>query len=431
MKNHEMMSEETSKEEIHEKKIVGYLLSGGNIDYISEVNGADWSEISLKDEDAVFEKMYEDGDEVKKLENQLLRQIAMPSNKKPMGEIFASVDDKHSKRILTYMTGGEWENYANAGPGELNAFLTKYPTPMEFEDDAVKFLTMIREANGDDKSREYNNAMGEFCQKVYGKRYEYYKAMKRLDRDAEEHNMMFHRETAGEAQETLKVEAGGYSLNKAYTIDPGAVNVERSNKDAMYVNEEKGIFGVFDGAGEADGAGIASDTAARVVGSLAETLDVNTTDGIRNMLIFANDEINQTAGAGCSTAVVGKIIKEKGQKKLIFGCVGDSRIYVIRNGDAYQITQDEGVGNLLANALGRRDIDSTKIVQQVGEVQLLNGDQLVFCSDGITGDKPEDFIPTKEMALAVMSATSPSEAAKALTRRATKKDDRTAVVVRV
>ena len=425
------MSEETPIEEIHEKKIVGYLLSGGNLDYISKKNGADWSEIDLKHEDALFEKMYEDGDSIKKLENQLLKQIAMPSNNKTMGEVFSTVNDKHSKRILTFMTGGEWKNYEQAGASELNMFLSKYPTPMELEDDATRFLTLIQQQNGDDKSREYNEAMGEFCQKIYGKRYEYYKAMKRLDRDAEEHNMIFHRETAGEAQEALKLEAGGYSLNKAYTIDPGAMNVERPNEDAMYINEEKGIFGVFDGAGGVGGADLASGTAAKVVESVAENYDVNTTEGIKNMLIFANQAVNDTEGAGCSTAVVGKIVKEKGQKKLIFGCVGDSRIYVVRNGDAYQITKDEGVGRYLANALGMRNKNPLEVVTQVGEVQLVDGDQLVFCSDGITGDKPEDFIPTKEMALTVMSATSPTEAAAALTRRATKKDDRTAVVVRV
>lgn len=444
MKNHESFHSnpnanngaEFTKEEMHQKKLVGYLVSGGNLDYISERNGANWSEVSFKDEDVLFEMMHEDGGRIKKLEHGLLEKIKMPSQKTSVGEVFDTVSDKHGKRILTYMTGGEWENYASTGPTELANFLQKYPTPMDFENEAVVFLNIIREKNSIAKAQEYNLAMDNFCQKVYGKRYEYYKSIKALHKGAEERNRLFHPEIRRGAGEKPVKECGGYSLNKIHTTPN--MNPNRPNEDAMYINEEQGVVGVFDGAGGISGGVLppdaparASMAAARQVQAIVETHGVETEDGIRNMLIFANQAVCDTEGAGMTTAVVGKINEEHGRKQLIYGCVGDSRIYVIRNGDAHQITRDEGFLNIIDNALGYKGKSGTDIVKQIGVFPLMEGDQLLFCSDGITGDKPEDAIPTKEIASIILGARNTTEAAAALASRATKRDDRTAVVVKV
>ena len=52
-------AEDFSKEEMHERKIVGYLLSGGDADYITGKNGKDWAEVSFKDIDNVYEQIYQ------------------------------------------------------------------------------------------------------------------------------------------------------------------------------------------------------------------------------------------------------------------------------------------------------------------------------------------------------------------------------------
>lgn len=437
MKNHESFHSnpnanngaEFTKEEMHQKKLVGYLVSGGNLDYISERNGANWSEVSFKDEDVLFEMMHEDGGRIKKLEHGLLEKIKMPSQKNSVGEVFDTVSDKHGKRILTYMTGGEWENYASTGPTELANFLQKYPTPMDFENEAVVFLNIIREKNSVAKAQEYNLAMDNFCQKVYGKRYEYYKSIKALHKEAEERNRLFHPEIRRGAGEKPVKECGGYSLNKIHTTPN--MNPNRPNEDAMYFNEDRGIIGVFDGVGGVVGGNIASNAAAGVLKSVAENYDIHSPNELKNALIFANQAVCNTVGGGMTTAVVGKINEEHGRKQLIYGCVGDSRIYVIRNGDAHQITRDEGFLNIIDNALGYKGKSGTDIVKQIGVFPLMEGDQLLFCSDGITGDKPEDAIPTKEIASIILGARNTTEAAAALASRATKRDDRTAVVVKV
>ena len=412
---------------MHERKIVGYLLSGGDADYITGKNGKDWAEVSFKDIDNVYEQIYQNPDNVRDAEHELLMRITLPSDRKSIGAVFDSVSDKHSKRILTYMTNGDWDNYSAAGPTELVEFLQKYPTPMDFEKDAAGFLNMIYAQNGEQKSKQYNQDMDTFCQNVYGKRYEYYKAIGQLHVEADERNRLVHPEKNGEVRESLFKECGGFTINKGDLIgDP-----DRLNQDAMYVNEDYGVFGVFDGVGGVTGGHNASEKAASIIGSITENYGIGSLNALKNALIFANDGVRDEGGGGATTAVVGQIINDEFGKKLIFGCIGDSRIYIVREGEAYQITTDEGEGRYITNHLGRRDVPSSEVPKQLAEVRLREGDQLVFCSDGITGDKPEDAIPTSEMALIVSSAANPKEAAAALSRRATKIDDRTAVVVKV
>ena len=143
------------------------------------------------------------------------------------------------------------------------------------------------------------------------------------------------------------------------------------------------------------------------------------------ILADANEEI---AGRGVSTAVIGRILEKDGRKVLLWASVGDSRIYLVRNGvkDAFQVTKDEGEGNRLWYGLGHNFR-----VRQFGELPLMDGDRVVFCSDGVTGDYELDFIPNDEFASIVGGAETADLAAWSLINRATKRDDRTAIVVEV
>ena len=199
-------------------------------------------------------------------------------------------------------------------------------------------------------------------------------------------------------------------------------------EDELFADQKKGIFAVFDGMGGDFGGGEASKTAALAMGEILDYMDPKTSEDLGQVLTRVAHRVERNRKAGATTGVVGRIVKTKsGKKKLIYANVGDSRIYLVNEDKATQITQDEGLGHNIWNALG---LEIFKM-KQVGEVKLEERDRLVFCTDGVTGDTEDDFMSDEELAMIVSGAKNCSQAAKELTEKARKKDDRTAIVVEV
>lgn len=128
--------------------------------------------------------------------------------------------------------------------------------------------------------------------------------------------------------------------------------------------------------------------------------------------------------------------------RALIGHVGDSRAYLIRQGTARQLTQDHSVAaelvrnghlteqearrhphrHVLTRALGGDRMPAVDVL----EVELLPGDRLVLCTDGLT-----TALEAEEIARTVAEAPSAREAADALLLEATRKqapDNVTAVV---
>lgn len=450
MRNHESFSNdstnsgENSAEEknlaLHKKKLVGYYLSHGDSRYIFESGKKEFSESSIDEEStqSALDLIRERGDFCKKIERNLLLEIAPSSHGETAQDTFEKFsDDKHQKRILTYLSGGDWDDYDSASGETVGNFLRVYPTPIDFESDADRFLKMIGEHNSRQKYDEYAGAMENFKKTVYGKRYEYYKAMKELHKEAEKMDgsrdertkrvgLKVASATRNEALENETnpvVAAGGMTLNKGILTG----DKERKNEDAAYCNWEKGVFAVFDGAGGVHGGARASEIANYVTGKMVEWRKPGSAGDLKAILEKANEMMCKDRDAGISTGVICSVIKRGGEKHLAFASAGDSRIYIVRGGRAYQITNDEGYGNKIYNALGMEEAK----IQQFGEYKLMKGDRIVLCSDGITGDYEKDFIPEQEFVKIVENAQDMNKAAAGLIRRATKKDDRTAVVFEV
>jgi protein phosphatase len=125
--------------------------------------------------------------------------------------------------------------------------------------------------------------------------------------------------------------------------------------------------------------------------------------------------------------------------------VGDSRVYLIRNGDIQQVTNDHSLvmeqvrrglltkeeaesserKNLLMRALGAEE----KVDVDLDEIFLMPGDTIVMCSDGLSNMVPDDGI-----AQIVGEADTPQHAAERLVEVANDNggmDNITVIVVRV
>ena len=150
------------------------------------------------------------------------------------------------------------------------------------------------------------------------------------------------------------------------------------------------------------------------------------------VLNAADERVLNDENAGVSTAVLVKVVQHEGRTKLAYASVGDSRIYIVdKNNNVQQITHDEGEGSVIWNAIGARREDlaqGASRTEQYGEVELHQGDRIVLCSDGITGDYGSDLMSDRELGFIMSRSTDALEASKNLIASARKNDDRTAIV---
>lgn len=87
----------------------------------------------------------------------------------------------HYERILTGMTGGDGNKPRPASAQDLQTFIQKYPTPVDFESTRISFLDTIGRANGPAKYNEYAEDMANFENAVYGERRAYFDALEDLE----------------------------------------------------------------------------------------------------------------------------------------------------------------------------------------------------------------------------------------------------------
>lgn len=399
------------------------------------------------DEARRAQKILVEDDNVENLERDLLRIIQGPIDQYGAGAVFNGMnDDKHQKRILGYMVRDKkgWELYNYTSRNDVENFIHQYPTPIDFENTREGFLKIIRAGNSQEKAQEYEDAMEEFQQRVYGKRYEYYKAMKELHKEAEETGTRRPNGGVGKIErikskfaeiferDSVVKDAGLAMKNKNLTggDEFWAQNPNRPNEDAAYYNPRIGMFGVFDGAGGVRNAALASQLGKDAVIREVSKRTPGTPDELKQILTVANGVVASEGGGGISTVVIGRILEKQGQKTLVWASAGDSRIYVVGKGTVKRITKDEtleGHPNVITNGLGTKSFQ----VEYAGKYKLNDGDRIVFCSDGVTGDRGKDIMQDDELARIVREALDADMAAQELIRRARKFDDRTAIVVEV
>ena len=219
------------------------------------------------------------------------------------------------------------------------------------------------------------------------------------------------------------------SLRSGSATDIGR-NPRRLNKpNPDMILEASGIFAVADGMGGHLGGEVASLTA---IEALRRSFSPEEgPEGLERAIGVANEavvtESNTTADLrdmGTTLAVVA-LVDADGDELLAVGNIGDSRIYLLRDGELSQLTDDHSLpeelfrrGQLTKEEAAvdpRRNIVTRVLGPSFGEgpdIQNLVpyvGDRVLICSDGLYNEVDDD-----DIAHALRTIGDPTDAARAL-----------------
>jgi PPM family protein phosphatase len=234
------------------------------------------------------------------------------------------------------------------------------------------------------------------------------------------------------------------------TVAAGVTDVGRvreANEDAYFVGES--IVAVADGMGGHLAGEVASATALEPVQSLDGRVfedGPHAIDALRQAVVQANDTVSQMARdeptyRGMGTTLTVAMMEGR---RLHLAHVGDSRAYLLR-GDRFsqltddhtlvqhlvdegQITREEAATHPQRSIITRAIGVSPDIEVDVLSLELDPGDQLLLCSDGLTGVVEDD-----EIARELATGDDPDETLKRLVDAANAgggPDNVTAVLVR-
>jgi PPM family protein phosphatase len=191
--------------------------------------------------------------------------------------------------------------------------------------------------------------------------------------------------------------------------DPG--RVRSVNQDAYFADADKGLFIVSDGIGGGQAGALASEVVVRVLPAIIQQrlagLKGNSTPAIRTQLRHAICELSQKLSAESAAQIELRgmgatlVVALLGRRSVHLAHLGDSRAYVFRRRRLLQLTNDHSVVGILLRqgeitpeqahshpAQGRlsRFVGMEgEVLPDVKTVGLKKGDQLLLCSDGLTG----------------------------------------------
>ncbi len=193
----------------------------------------------------------------------------------------------------------------------------------------------------------------------------------------------------------------------------------KHNEDAWLAVPEVGLFVVCDGVGQRARGEVASDTAANAIADYIADGRRDILDELRTRAVWSDADTetlammvrNAIATASYFVHSIGEfepshrgmsttasVLLHAGSHAVV-GQVGDGRVYLYRNGDVTQLTEDHTLAqgqlragmispeqartsdlrNLITRSVGRKSYVKVDITP----VQLLPGDRLLLCSDGL------------------------------------------------
>jgi protein phosphatase len=185
----------------------------------------------------------------------------------------------------------------------------------------------------------------------------------------------------------------------AYRSELGYVRTR--NEDATFVAEltnEAFLVAVADGMGGHPAGDVASRIAVDTLKAAVAGVGADPDHELNELLQAAHEAVLAAAAAEPAydgmgtTAVVSYVMSERAH----VAHVGDSRCYLVRDGQAAQLTHDHNKNGYLTQALGvPRPIEPESVV-----IEFQAGDRLLLCTDGLSGLVP----PT---AIGELAATGP------------------------
>jgi PPM family protein phosphatase len=187
----------------------------------------------------------------------------------------------------------------------------------------------------------------------------------------------------------------------------GATDVGKTrsgNEDALLIGDS--VFAVADGMGGHLAGEVASETALEPIRALAGKVFDDASQAVtalRDAVVAANDTVSDLAERepayhGMGTTLTAALVEGR---RLHLAHVGDSRAYLLRDGGFSQLTDDHTLvqhlideGQLTREEAARHPQRSI-ITRAIGvsrevevdsmSLELVAGDQLLLCSDGLTG----------------------------------------------
>ncbi len=202
------------------------------------------------------------------------------------------------------------------------------------------------------------------------------------------------------------------------------------------VGERGIVLGVCDGMGGAAAGEVASQMAVDIIYERFAEADAPTDHDVlaRRLVraveaagqrIFHEARMDRTRRGMGTTATIAALI----DGRMFVAQVGDSRAYILRNGQLIQVTRDQSLvtqlieagqlteeeaetfehNNIILQALGTADTVQVDLTY----VDLRRGDRLMLCSDGLTG-----MIRADEIRQVLINQVDPMQACKDLTDRA-------------
>ncbi len=180
--------------------------------------------------------------------------------------------------------------------------------------------------------------------------------------------------------------------------------VREGNEDSYLVVEP--LYAVADGMGGHRGGEVASSLALETVQGMFERHEGSLSDQVEqaNRAVFDRSQNDRTV-SGMGTTLTAALV-DGNRVHLVH--VGDSRAYLLRDGELTQLTEDHTLvhrmvvegeisqeeaethphRSILTRALG---VDQSVQVDE-GDVEVVGGDRLLLCTDGLTGMVPEGQI---------------------------------------
>lgn len=232
-----------------------------------------------------------------------------------------------------------------------------------------------------------------------------------------------------------------------YKSDVG--KVRKNNEDSLLVDERQGIFIVADGLGGHQGGGVASHMAVEIVGDFLKD-KIPSCDKkedfyklLMEAIFIANERIKLQAARdinlkGMGTTIVIALLHND---TLYISHVGDSRAYLIRQGNIKQLTEDHSVAVQMVKA-GMITAEEARthhlkhmITQALGiseylapGFEMLNlekGDYILLCTDGLT-----DMLTDQEILSSIIGCNGePEKGCELLINEANKKGGKDNITV--